>query len=255
MKLIKQYKTFSIFIFILFLLIGFTLFAYVNNSFIGLSFGRRVLVDFMFLIMIAIGVIMFYVIENKHDIIVHETVKQSQIVELENEGLLVPHGDTNDVPDDYKLIDIKNILPQSLISLEKYAEELLKNMADEFNIVQGLFYFRQPGSDLFQCRAQFAYYSDTKPPDFKFGETLPGQAVKNKKTVSLSKIPENYLTVVSGLGKGAPNEIIFLPVIFDGEVIALIEYATFGSFNEKIGENLNLVAKKIAGILVKLSKK
>ena len=219
MKLIKQYKTFSIFIFILYLLIVFLLFAYVNNSEIVLSGEHRVLVDFMFLLVIAFGAFMFYLAERKNDMERTDTSKPKLAKDTDQGVQKDQMHNSPETEEETQLLDVKRILPQSSTNLEKYGEELLKNMADEFNIVQALFYFRQTGTDVFQCRAQFAYYSDTKPADFKFGETISGQAVKNKKTVSLSKVPDSYLTVVSGLGKGAPKEIVFLPIIFDGDVV------------------------------------
>jgi hypothetical protein len=61
--------------------------------------------------------------------------------------------------------------------------------------------------------------------------------------------------VASGLGIGAPRELVFLPLIFNGDVVGLIEYATFATFNKKTEKDLNLIAEKVAGTLVNLSKK
>ncbi len=251
----NRYKTFNLLIFILFELIVILLFITVNNEFIKIASGPRVLTGFMFLLVISFGLVMFILVDKK------------QIIPVEGTGKIlessIPESKDTDIKDiketegrlEEKEIDLSRILPQDAVTIEKYAEKLLINMADEFNIVQALFYYRKEGTDIFKCRAQYAYYSDTKPSDFKMGETLNGQAIKNRKTVSLAKIPDNYFTIVSGLGKGIPREIVFLPVIFEDNVIGLIEYATFSTFDFKTERDLNLIAAKAAGALVQLNKK
>jgi transcriptional regulator with GAF, ATPase, and Fis domain len=127
-------------------------------------------------------------------------------------------------------------------------------MAETFKMVQGIFYTKQAKKDNFECAATYAYFSDQKPELFKSGETLPGQAVKNKTLVVLNNVPDNYVTIVSGLGKSLPKQLIFVPVKHQDEVVGVIEYATFENITERQQRALDAISKKIADAIVKLLK-
>ncbi len=47
----------------------------------------------------------------------------------------------------------------------------------------------------------------------------------------LTQAPSDYINVRSGTGEGSPSHIIILPVQFEGEILAVIEIASFESFN------------------------
>ncbi len=87
---------------------------------------------------------------------------------------------------------------------------------------------------------------------FKMGEGIIGQCAKEKKTILLTKVPPNYIQISSGLGEATPYNIIALPVLFEGEVKAVLEFASFHAFSvihalfldqltESIGVVLNMI--------------
>jgi signal transduction histidine kinase/HAMP domain-containing protein/ActR/RegA family two-component response regulator len=65
-----------------------------------------------------------------------------------------------------------------------------------------------------------------------FGEGLVGQCALEKKRIALESVPEGYLRVGSALGAAQPASLVILPVLFEGEVKAVIELASFGRFSE-----------------------
>ncbi|WP_228531051.1 MULTISPECIES: HAMP domain-containing protein [Myxococcaceae] len=88
---------------------------------------------------------------------------------------------------------------------------------------------------------------------FALGESLVGQCALEKKTILLTKVPSDYITINSGLGEAAPLNIIVLPVLFEGQVMAVIELASFHPFSaihqlfldqlmESIGVVLNMIS-------------
>ena len=99
------------------------------------------------------------------------------------------------------------------LSLEKYSEKLLSNIAKELDIVQGLLFHRMKDSEEFTIAGKYAYFGETEPKNFKLGETLSGQVAKNQTLLNLSEIPENYITILSGLGTSSPNHLIIIPVM------------------------------------------
>jgi signal transduction histidine kinase/ActR/RegA family two-component response regulator/HAMP domain-containing protein len=64
------------------------------------------------------------------------------------------------------------------------------------------------------------------------GEGLVGQCALEKKRIALECVPDGYLSVGSALGAARPASLVILPVLFEGEVKAVVELASFGSFSE-----------------------
>jgi HAMP domain-containing protein/signal transduction histidine kinase/CheY-like chemotaxis protein len=87
---------------------------------------------------------------------------------------------------------------------------------------------------------------------FRLGEGLIGQCALEKKTILLTRVPHDYIHISSGLGEAPPLNIVVLPVVFEGEVKAVIELASFHTFSpihqlfldqlmESIGVVLNMI--------------
>jgi CheY-like chemotaxis protein/signal transduction histidine kinase/HAMP domain-containing protein len=66
---------------------------------------------------------------------------------------------------------------------------------------------------------------------FRLGESLVGQCALEKKTILIAKAPPDYISISSGLGEAVPAQVIILPVLFEGEIKAVIELASFSPFS------------------------
>jgi putative methionine-R-sulfoxide reductase with GAF domain len=139
------------------------------------------------------------------------------------------------------------ILPENdkNTELSKYTEKLLANIAKEYDIVQGLFYYRTKGTDTFTIASKYAYYGEEEPQDFEIGETLSGQTAKNQKVLNLAQIPENYITILSGLGSSSPECLLFVPVIQEGKTLGLMELASFKVFSKKTERTFSQLSERI----------
>jgi len=153
-------------------------------------------------------------------------------------------------PDVYE----NKLIPQSgkKQDLSKFAESLLSNIAKEFDIVQGLFYVRKPQSDEFTIAGKFAYFGEQEPEDFQLGHALTGQTAKNQKVLRLSKIPENYVTILSGLGSSSPNSLLFAPVVHEEKTIGMIELAAFKNFDRNTENLFNALSQRLGKKLSEL---
>ncbi|MGI9045540.1 MAG: response regulator, partial [Burkholderiales bacterium] len=81
--------------------------------------------------------------------------------------------------------------------------------------------------------ASYAYKKrKNAPASFLIGEGLVGQCAYEKQRILLRDVPGDYVHVSSGLGAAAPLNIIVLPVLFEGNVKAVIELASFNQFSE-----------------------
>jgi signal transduction histidine kinase/HAMP domain-containing protein len=67
---------------------------------------------------------------------------------------------------------------------------------------------------------------------FRLGDGLVGQVAAQRKQILLSKVPAGYLRIGSGLGSADPASLIVLPVLFENQVLAVIEIASFQQFTE-----------------------
>jgi len=87
---------------------------------------------------------------------------------------------------------------------------------------------------------------------FRLGEGLVGQCALEKERILLTEVPENYIKISSGLGEATPLNIIVLPVLFERQVTAVIELASFQRFSEihltlldQLTESIGVVLNKI----------
>ncbi|MEO5802222.1 MAG: response regulator, partial [Verrucomicrobiota bacterium] len=66
---------------------------------------------------------------------------------------------------------------------------------------------------------------------FALGEGLVGQAALEKERILLTSAPPDYVQITSGLGQAPPTNIIVLPVLFEGQVKAVMELSSFEQFS------------------------
>ena len=81
------------------------------------------------------------------------------------------------------------------------------------------------------------------------GEGLVGQCALEKQKILLSNVPPNYIRISSGLGDAAPQNIIVLPVIFEGQVKGVLELASFERFNPTHQAFLDQLTESIGIVL------
>ncbi|NOU17789.1 MAG: GAF domain-containing protein [Bacteroidales bacterium] len=142
--------------------------------------------------------------------------------------------------------EVKTIIPTNIENLVKFGEILLQNCARRFNIVQGLLYLKNPEDGVFSFKSGYAFYSESEPVTYIEGETLSGQVAKNKAVLNLSKVPDNYITILSGLGNGSPNYLLIIPIISpNSETIGVIELASFKSFSSEVEEFFAYLGHKL----------
>jgi len=66
----------------------------------------------------------------------------------------------------------------------------------------------------------------------RIGEGLVGQCAFEKKRILLEEVPHDYVRFGSVLGSAAPLNVIILPVLFEGEVKAVLELASIRKFSQ-----------------------
>jgi len=82
--------------------------------------------------------------------------------------------------------------------------------------------------------------------EYKAGEGLVGQAVLEKKTISITNVPDDYIVINSGLGESVPDNIIVTPCVYHGDVKCVIELGSFGALTEIQMQFLEQISEIIA---------
>jgi len=135
-------------------------------------------------------------------------------------------------------------------TIENYAERILKNIAKQFEIVQGVIYLKDDTSQQFDPVALYAWASEKEPASFKTGDGLTGQTAKNKTIMIVENIPEGYFRILSGLGDGFPRSLMIVPLLLNKETIGIIELAAFKRFDKEIEWTFKNLAKIIGNSFV-----
>jgi len=108
------------------------------------------------------------------------------------------------------------------------------------------------GEDNVELRLKASYgYKARKSVSnrFKFGEGLVGQSALERKTILITEAPQDYIKITSGLGEAAPVNIMVLPVIFEEQVLGVIELASFRPFSDVNQSFLEQLVETIGVVL------
>lgn len=128
-------------------------------------------------------------------------------------------------------------------ALEEMGKGLLKNLARELEIMSGIFYIEKKGT--FEAVSSYALVSPHQPYKFKLMEGLNGQAARNQQLLVLTRIPEGYLEVYSGLGKALPSYLAIVPLIHRGQTIALIECTGYRYSPQEIENMFRILSREL----------
>ncbi|TMJ70207.1 MAG: response regulator, partial [Alphaproteobacteria bacterium] len=108
---------------------------------------------------------------------------------------------------------------------------LLSELAPLVNSQNGVIYLAEGDSGL-KLLSAFADEAEPQghPERVRTGQGLVGQCAANGRRLLITEMPEDVVPVTSGLFKVAPKNDIVLPVLFEGQVKAVIELASLGTF-------------------------
>jgi PAS domain S-box-containing protein len=152
--------------------------------------------------------------------------------------------------------------------LSELGEGVLAFVVRKINAVQGAFYIaRYPEEDEegsqvqiidehveLEMTASYAYnkkkYLQAK---FKFAEGLVGQAAAERQAIMRTEIPEDYLSITSGLlGENKPRCLLITPLITNERIFGVLELAGFETFGQReqkfIQEISEIIARTIFNI-------
>ena len=152
-----------------------------------------------------------------------------------------------------KLMDL---IRNSTDSLKKMGYDVLKFLIDKLEACQGALYVLQdsdPNDTYYEMISAVAY--DRKKLiklKIKPEEGLVGRCAFERLTIYLTDVPENYITISSGLGDSNPTCLILLPLVANEQVLGVLELVSFNplkpyeiAFLEKVTESIALTINSL----------
>src|ERR1700732_1703564 len=116
--------------------------------------------------------------------------------------------------------------------LATVGQMLLSDLAPLVNSQNGVIYLVEPEGSLRRLSAYAESYVSSSSERLLPGQGLVGQCAADARRLLLSEMPDNVVPIVSGLFEILPNNLIVLPVLFEGQVKAVIELASVGNFTD-----------------------
>jgi signal transduction histidine kinase/HAMP domain-containing protein/CheY-like chemotaxis protein len=136
--------------------------------------------------------------------------------------------------------------------LSAVAELVMDELTPLVGAQHGTFFLTDSGDDpgLLRLIASYGYAAHPDVPrEFRVGQSLVGQAARTKKPVVVEQTPAHYVQISSSLGQARAVNLIVLPVLFEDDVLGVIELASFTSFTQVHRYFLNQLMETI-GVIV-----
>ncbi|MFG2265570.1 HAMP domain-containing protein [Streptomyces sp. NPDC048720] len=146
-------------------------------------------------------------------------------------------------------------LMQGHRDLPVVAELIMDELVPQVSAQYGAFYLAEDGETGPELRLVGAYgrpEDDNRPARIPFGRSLVGQAARSRRTIAVDELPPGYVTISSGLGEIEPTALLLLPILFEEQVLGVIELASVTAFTpvqrdflqqlvDTIGVNVNTI--------------
>jgi methyl-accepting chemotaxis protein len=147
------------------------------------------------------------------------------------------------------LAKVGEILRQHADNLNNLCDQVTEEIVKYLKANQGFMFVKElndTGSEHLRLMAARAWERKKfLQKTVEIGDGLVGQCAIEKQTIYITKIPNNYVTITSGLGAANPRCILIIPLKAEDEIVGVIELASFReyepfeiTFLEKVGESI-----------------
>lgn len=140
-------------------------------------------------------------------------------------------------------------------SLEQISQMFINEFTPVLGGTVGAIYIRKESENPDELYLAGSYAKEgelNSPAMFKVGEGLIGQVALDHKPISLSETPADYLSVRSALGEAKPAHVLIYPILFEDELLGVVELACLDQFTsleeQLLGEltvNLGVVLNNV----------
>jgi signal transduction histidine kinase/DNA-binding response OmpR family regulator/HAMP domain-containing protein len=131
-------------------------------------------------------------------------------------------------------------LMQGQRELQTVSQLIMSELTPTVSAQHGAFFLAEtpddgdrPAEVRLRLIASYGYSRRAGVPDtFALGEGLVGQSAVEKKSILISEAPAEYIRISSGLGEARPANIIVMPLLFEEQLLGVIELASLAPYSE-----------------------
>lgn len=148
-------------------------------------------------------------------------------------------------------------LLRGVSSLDQVSQTFINEFTPVLGAQYGAVYLKdQNNPNLLVSSAYYAGEAGIKPKEsFEIGQGLVGQSALDKHPIKLTEAPDNYISVSSGFGDSHPDYISIYPLLFEDELLGVVEFASFTPFSVLQNELLHQLANNLGIILNNISRR
>ncbi|MCQ2250189.1 MAG: GAF domain-containing protein [Bacteroidales bacterium] len=151
------------------------------------------------------------------------------------------------------LTQFAEILRQSTSNIHDLANNVLKNLIHFLDANQGgLFLYNDTDKEDIHLElvSSYAYNQERKKKKkIYLGEGLIGTCAIEKSYVYLTDLPNDYLTITSGLGGSNPSSLLIMPLKVEETIFGVLEIASFKKMERHEIDFVEKVSESIASTL------
>lgn len=150
------------------------------------------------------------------------------------------------------LAKFSEILRNNNDNIQNLSYSIIHNLVKYLKANQGGFFIlhEEGTSKYFEMTACYAY--DRKKfanKRVEWGDGLIGTSALEKGTIYLTNIPNDYVSITSGLGKANPKSLLIVPLVINEQIHGILEIASFRTFEKFEIEFVEKVAESIASTI------
>ena len=118
------------------------------------------------------------------------------------------------------------------MSYQQLGNNMLSFLVPVLEAQVGAFYSFDPDAQQLSLSSSYAMQRRKHLANqFRLGESLVGQAGLERKTILLESVPDDYISIASGTGKGQASNVIVMPVVHEEELKGVLEIGAFRTFS------------------------
>ncbi len=120
---------------------------------------------------------------------------------------------------------------QTVEDFEAFAKSLLSRVSECVPLLYGALYLADDGHTFFTRIGAFAMEDSVTPREFALGQGLVGQAASERRPLAITA--GEHVQISAGMGTATPRDLLFLPMISQKGVAAVIELAPLSPLSER----------------------
>jgi methyl-accepting chemotaxis protein len=178
----------------------------------------------------------------KYSLIEAEMAKQQQKEQIEKDNWMTEG-----------LAKFNDILRRRSENIEEISYQIISSLINYLNANQGaLFLYNDENKeDIFLELTTAVAYDDKRflEKRIELGDGLVGTCALEKKTILLTKLPDDYIEITSGLGTANPTNLLITPLLLNEQIFGIVELASFTEFKPHEIAFVEKLAESIASTL------